>query len=43
MTGAMACCAIISLIILYFGKRMIRYKGSKALVAEEAIDMISNA
>ena len=28
MTAVMACCAIISLIILYFGKRMIRYKAS---------------
>jgi DHA1 family bicyclomycin/chloramphenicol resistance-like MFS transporter len=43
MTATMACCAIISLIILYVGKRMIRYKASKALRDEEAVDMICNS
>jgi MFS transporter, DHA1 family, multidrug resistance protein len=42
MTAVMACCAICSLIILYFGKRMIRYKASKAIVDEESVDMIGN-
>ena len=43
MTAVMACCAIISLTILYFGKRMIRYKASKTLIDEEAVDMICNS
>jgi DHA1 family bicyclomycin/chloramphenicol resistance-like MFS transporter len=43
MTAVMSCCAIISLIILYVGKRMIRYKASKALIDEEAVDMICNS
>jgi MFS transporter, DHA1 family, multidrug resistance protein len=43
MTAVMACCAIISLIILYVGKRMIRYKASQTLTDEEAVDMICNS
>jgi DHA1 family bicyclomycin/chloramphenicol resistance-like MFS transporter len=43
MTAVMSCCAIISLIILYVGKRMIRYKASKTLIDEEAVDMICNS
>jgi DHA1 family bicyclomycin/chloramphenicol resistance-like MFS transporter len=43
MTAVMACCAIISLIILYVGKRMIRYKASQTLIDEEAVDMICNS
>lgn len=43
MTAVMACCAIISFIILYVGKRMIRYKASKALIDEETVDMICNS
>jgi DHA1 family bicyclomycin/chloramphenicol resistance-like MFS transporter len=42
MTGIMACCAISSFIILKVGTRIIRYKASKALVAEECVEMISN-
>ena len=42
MTGIMACCAICSFIIVHIGSRIIRYKASKALVAEEAVDMICN-
>lgn len=42
MTATMACCAIISLIILYAGKRMIRYKADTTLVAKEGVDMIGN-
>jgi len=43
MTAVMACCAMISLAILYLGKRMIRYKASKALTDEETVDMICNS
>lgn len=43
MTATMACCSIISLIILYAGKRMIRYKASEETVNEETVDMISNS
>jgi DHA1 family bicyclomycin/chloramphenicol resistance-like MFS transporter len=43
MTAVMACCALISLAILFLGKRMIRYKASNALTDEEAVDMICNS
>ena len=43
MTGVMACCAISSFIILKLGKRIIRYKASKAAVDEEAVEMICNS
>jgi MFS transporter, DHA1 family, multidrug resistance protein len=42
MTGLMACCAISSFIILFIGNRIIRYKASKVLVSEEAVDFIGN-
>jgi DHA1 family bicyclomycin/chloramphenicol resistance-like MFS transporter len=42
MTGVMACCAIISFIILHVGKRMIRYKATQAMVANEAVDLLGN-
>jgi DHA1 family bicyclomycin/chloramphenicol resistance-like MFS transporter len=43
MAAVMACCSIISLVILYAGRRMISYKASKALIDEEAVDMICNS
>jgi DHA1 family bicyclomycin/chloramphenicol resistance-like MFS transporter len=43
MTAVMACCAISSFIILMAGKRIIRHKASKLLVAEESVDMICNS
>jgi DHA1 family bicyclomycin/chloramphenicol resistance-like MFS transporter len=42
MTGVMACCAISSFIILFTGSRIIRYKASKVLVSEQAVDFIGN-
>ena len=43
MTGVMACCALSSFTILMVGSRIIRYKASKELVAEESVDMICNS
>lgn len=42
MAGIMAVCAISSLLILHIGNRIIRYKASKELVDEEAVDLMAN-
>ena len=43
MASIMAICAISSFIFLIIGNRIIRYKASTLLVAEESVDMISNS
>jgi len=43
MTGVMACCAVLSFIIVMIGHRIIRYRASMEEVEEQSADMISNA
>jgi MFS transporter, DHA1 family, multidrug resistance protein len=43
MTGVMAACAVSSYIILKIGTKIIRYKATRKLVAEESVDMICNS
>ena len=42
MLGVMAFCAITASLLLYFGQVRIQKKVTKALIAEEDVDMISN-
>lgn len=42
MSAVMCCCAVSSFIILKVGTKIIRYKATKAAVAEECVDMIGN-
>lgn len=42
MLGVMAFCAITASLLLYFGQVRIQKKATKALIAEEDVDMISN-
>lgn len=43
MTGAMACCSILSFCIVKAGGKFIRFKASQVIVEEETVDMICNS
>jgi DHA1 family bicyclomycin/chloramphenicol resistance-like MFS transporter len=43
MTGVMACCALLSFLIVMIGNRIIRYRASLEEVEEQTADMISSS
>ncbi|HTE11524.1 MAG TPA: multidrug effflux MFS transporter [Chitinophagaceae bacterium] len=43
MTGVMACCAVLSFLIVMIGNRMIRFRASMSVVEEQSAEMISNS
>jgi len=43
MTGVMACCAVLSFLIVMIGNRIIRFRASMSVVEEQSAEMISNS